>query len=200
MGKPSRRMVSLRKGLICFFMSGCTGDAHIIGRTPFTEKCEIASKLFGKISGISLESIANRPLEVVSGSAVLLRCPKGLVATVGCSGTVGGDNAKMIGRGSAQAADIRTGVLIGVPTKALIGCGQPVTCSSAVLEVNACGQAMGINCSVQCGQRTCHVRRGVRTDHWRPSCAQRGKGPIRAVSGAGAVRGHNPEMISGARS
>ena len=84
----------------------------------------------------------------MSGRPALLRCRKGLVATVGGTGGVDGDNSKMIGRAGAQAADVATDALIGVSAKALIDCGQPVTGSRAVLEVNACGQAMGINCPV----------------------------------------------------
>lgn len=85
------------------------------------------------------------------GSPVSLRCPKCLVAAVGGTGAVRGDDAKMIGRAPVQAADVRTDALIGVSAKALIGCGQSVTARSAVLEVNARGQAMGINCPLQCG-------------------------------------------------
>ena len=49
----------------------------------------------------------------------------------------------MIGRASAQAADVAIDVLVCAPAKALIGCGQSAAVSRAVLEVNACGQAVG---------------------------------------------------------
>src|ERR1051326_949770 len=93
-------------------------------------------------------AVALRPTKA---DTVLLRCSKELVATVGRSVAAGGHNTKMIGSASAQPGDVGIGILIGVPAKALIGCGRTITGSSAVLEVNACGQAMGINCSIECG-------------------------------------------------
>src|SRR5438874_1674732 len=141
-------------------------------------------------------TVALRPTKA---DTVLLRCRKCPVATVGRSVAAGGHNPKMIGSASAQPGDVGTGILIGVPAKALIGCGRTITGSSAVLEVNACAQAMGINCSIECGRRACYE--GCRIgDNDRRSCSgKRGKRPIHTTSGTAAVGGHDPEMKRGTR-
>src|SRR5437763_13657037 len=58
---------------------------------------------------------------------------------------------------------------------------------------------MRIEQGVERGCKTCDKRRWISRDHRRTGGAKRGKSPIAAERGAGAVGGHNSEMINVAR-
>ena len=51
---------------------------------------------------------------------------------------------------------------------------------------------------MECRRRSSHIRRRVGCDDWRPGRGKRGKGPVAAVPGAGAIAGYDSEMIRGA--
>ena len=53
---------------------------------------------------------------------------------------------------------------------------------------------------MKCRRKSSHIRRRVGCDDWKAGRGKRGKGPVAAISGAGAIGGHDSEMVPGAGS
>ena len=62
--------------------------------------------------------------------------------------------------------------------------------------VNPCGSSEPLSVA----EEVVILVAGLVVDDGRSGCGKRGKGPVAAVPGAGAVGGHDSEMISRARS
>src|SRR5947207_3135936 len=138
--------------------------------------------------------------KVVVGGPVALKRGKSLIAAVNSPGAVGGYNPEMVRCARSQAADVGGHILIRVPGLTL-GCGRvPIVGLRAILAISIRGQAGRIACArvrrTRACDQSCRISYVLR---W-PLAPQRGKSPIAAVPGTGAVRRYDPEMIRGARS
>ena len=62
--------------------------------------------------------------------------------------------------------------------------------------VNPCGSSKPFSVA----EGVSHIRRRFGCDDWKSGWGKRGKGFVAAVSGARAISGYDPEMVSGAGS
>ena len=76
---------------------------------------------------------------------------KGPVAAVSGSGGVAGHDPEMIRGVRTQARDVRTDILIIVPSLGLVGRSGSVTGGPSVLKVHGGAQSVGIYCPVESG-------------------------------------------------
>jgi hypothetical protein len=127
-------------------------------------------------------------------------CRESSVAAVRGPAVVSANDAEMICSERSQPRDVRADILVHVPGLALGGTYVPVRGGRTILEINSSGQSVRIDCAIECRCISCDICRWVRNYHRWPGGAERGKGPIAAVCGAGAVGRDYTEMIRSARS
>jgi len=106
----------------------------------------------------------------------------------------------VIGSIATQPTDAGNNIPEAVSSVTLHSRDAPVTGRGAILEINARAQPMRIEYTIECRCKTSHVRRRSGCDDWKSDWGKRGKGCVAAVSGARAISGYDPEMVSGAGS
>ena len=76
---------------------------------------------------------------------------KGSIGAVSGAGGVAGHDPEMIRGVRTQARDVRTGILVIVPSLGLVGRSVSVAGGSSILKVHGGAQSVGINRAVESG-------------------------------------------------
>jgi len=76
---------------------------------------------------------------------------KGSIDPVSGAGGVGAHDPEMIRGACTQAQDVRTDVVVSVPSLGLVGRSGSVAGCPSVLKVHRGAQSVGINGAVECG-------------------------------------------------